>query len=283
MPRLGRSAGDSRIVVRRVDGQSNWLLMIAIRQRSRDSLRAASGRPTSTVATWPGHTSAWTSMRWPRAPLSATVCVVANGIRPAPRRARPPRRRVAAGARRPGRRAPRRGGGRAPRPSRQTSRCSRSSRTASTAWCGEPRVTAPGLDLARDQHVAVAQHQVELALGAPPVAVEQDHAPLVGEHPGCKRLAVGPQRLSAGRGRRHVVTSCAGGSPLRPTSSRCRTRACGQVPVRRRLWTTRGYFTRRTGSPMIVASQVVTSCTLPLLNATRTRYQQPPNELKLQE
>ena len=63
VPRLGRSAGESRIVMRRVLGQSKPLFMIAIRHRSRASLSAGSGRPTSTVAIWPVETSAWTSIR----------------------------------------------------------------------------------------------------------------------------------------------------------------------------------------------------------------------------
>ena len=43
MPRLGRSAGESRIVVRRVDGQSSPLLTMAIRQRSRDLVERGVG------------------------------------------------------------------------------------------------------------------------------------------------------------------------------------------------------------------------------------------------
>jgi hypothetical protein len=43
------------------------------------------------------------------------------------------------------------------------------------------------------------------------------------------------------------------------------------------------YLMSRTGSPMIVASQVVTSLTVPVPNPIWTRYQQPPNELKSQE
>ena len=43
----------------------------------------------------PDETSAWTSMRWPTAPLSETVWVVANGISRAPARGRRSRRRVA--------------------------------------------------------------------------------------------------------------------------------------------------------------------------------------------
>jgi hypothetical protein len=73
---------------------------------------------------------------------------------------------------------------------------------------GRPAVVAASrLDLAGDQHVAVAQDQVELALGAPPVAVEQGHAPLAGEVARGDVLAVGTQRQSAGSSRRHVVTS----------------------------------------------------------------------------
>ena len=53
VPRLGRSAGDSRIVTRRVAGQSSPLLTTAARQRSRASLIEASGRPTRAVPTTP--------------------------------------------------------------------------------------------------------------------------------------------------------------------------------------------------------------------------------------
>ncbi len=75
VPRFGRSAGDSKMVIRFVAGHhSCLLLMIAIRQRSLASASEASGRPTRVVPTCPGDTSAWTSMRWPRAPCSETVC-----------------------------------------------------------------------------------------------------------------------------------------------------------------------------------------------------------------
>ena len=52
-PRLGRSAGESRIVVRRVFGHSSPLLSTAAWHRARASLMAASGRPTTWVATVP--------------------------------------------------------------------------------------------------------------------------------------------------------------------------------------------------------------------------------------
>ena len=117
VPRLVRSAGESRIVIRRVAGQSRPLLVIAIRQRSRDSLSDTSGRPTSVVPTWPGETSVCTSIRWPIAPFSETVRVVATGISPAPGRARPPRAPGAVAGWRPGRSAPRPPAARAPRAS----------------------------------------------------------------------------------------------------------------------------------------------------------------------
>ena len=49
-PRLGRSAGESRIVILRLVGQSNPLFSMAERHRSRASLIDASARPTSVVA-----------------------------------------------------------------------------------------------------------------------------------------------------------------------------------------------------------------------------------------
>ncbi len=84
-PRLGRSAGESRIVTRRVVGQSKPLLTIAVRQRSRPSLTEASGRPTTVVETSPWVTSAWTSTTWPLTPSSTTVRAVAQVTQPTPR------------------------------------------------------------------------------------------------------------------------------------------------------------------------------------------------------
>ena len=96
----------------------NRLLMIANRQRSRASLSAVSGRPTSTVVvTCPDETSAWTSTRWP---TSAVWEHRAGGrerhVRPPPRRGRRSRRRVEARAGRPRRRARARAGRRGPPP-----------------------------------------------------------------------------------------------------------------------------------------------------------------------
>jgi hypothetical protein len=62
-PRLGRSAGDSRIVTRRVAGHSKPLLVTAARQRSRASLIEASGRPTIAVLTTPWERSTCTSIK----------------------------------------------------------------------------------------------------------------------------------------------------------------------------------------------------------------------------
>ena len=84
VPRLSRSAGESRIVIRLVAGHRRSLLMMAMRQRSRASLSAGSARPTSVVPTAPGETSAWTSMRWPTAPSRQTERAVANGISRSP-------------------------------------------------------------------------------------------------------------------------------------------------------------------------------------------------------
>ncbi len=70
VPRLARSAGESRIVIRLLPGHSSPLLTMAIRHRSRASLMATSARPTTVVPTTPLETSAWTSIRWPIAPWS---------------------------------------------------------------------------------------------------------------------------------------------------------------------------------------------------------------------
>ena len=229
MPRLGRSAGESRIVVRRVDGQSNRLLMMAIRQRSRASLRAASGRPTSTVADLAGRDvgldldevadsalerhrvaggerhqaspSTWSTMRGAASGSEHGDQVDADVIGPDGVLLGPPPRQ--------------------PVQPLQPGVVDRLVRRAAG-------VTAPGLDLAGHQHVAVAQHQVELALGAAPVAVEQHH-PALEQVPRGHRLAVRTQRLSAGRGRRHVVTSCAGESPLPPTRPERWGVLCGEA------------------------------------------------------
>ena len=109
-PRLGRSAGESRIVTRRVAGHSNPLLVTAARHRSRASLIEASGRPTIAVLTTPWERSTWTSIRWPVAPCSEIVRAVATAIRPHPARGRARSGPTAAPAPRPGRCAPRRGG-----------------------------------------------------------------------------------------------------------------------------------------------------------------------------
>jgi hypothetical protein len=76
---------------------------------------------------------------------------------------------------------------------------------------GLQRVTAslvaPGLHLAEDQDVTVAQDQVELAHRAPPVAVEHDHA-LLDEVPCGNPLTVGTECLLILAA--HVVTSSPG-------------------------------------------------------------------------
>ena len=61
LPRFGRSAGLRRMVVRLVVGQAKPELSTAVRHRSRASLMDASGRPTTSVTTWPMDTSTCTS------------------------------------------------------------------------------------------------------------------------------------------------------------------------------------------------------------------------------
>ena len=121
------------------------------------------------------------------------------------------------------------------------------------------------LHLAEDEHVPVAQDQVDLAVVAPPVAV--DH-----HHPGLDQVSRG-DALAVGTDAVVVWTA---------THAEQHTSACGQPrgvserpPVDERvrtqgLWTRSGvgrYLIRRTGSPMTVASQVVTSCTPPVAEA----------------
>ena len=73
VPRLARSAGDNRIVIRLLPGHSRPLLTMAIRHRSRASLMATSARPTTVVPTMPLETSACTSIRWPVTPCNQVV------------------------------------------------------------------------------------------------------------------------------------------------------------------------------------------------------------------
>ena len=196
-PRLGRSAGDSSTVMRRVLGQVKSLLVTAARQRSRASVIEASGRPTRAVP------------MQPVGEVDLDVDDVADGAlqgdgvgggdhQPTPRT-------CSTSA------APRSASSTPTRsiriPSGCTS-CSSSQRAAScrsraplagvTASSGWPYAAERArLDLAEHEHVTVAQHQVDLAGVAAPVAVDEDHAgvdqPLggdpfaVGPEPGCVR------------------------------------------------------------------------------------------------
>ena len=111
------------------------------------------------------------------------------------------------------------------------SRRSRAALRAVTASSGWPKpVPRPGLDLAEDQHVAVAGHDVDLAGRAAPVAVE-DHHPLPAQvrlgHP----LAVGAHRVR----RPHRLN---GGVPA-PGPQDAATPICGRTRPVVVLWTER--------------------------------------------
>ncbi len=203
------------------------------------------GRPTMSEPAWPGETSACTSIRWPSAPCSDTVRAVATGISRSPGRARP-------------------------RPDRGAAACTatRSTRVSlgSDAVRGCPPLPEPlqpvelgvgdrlvrraaaaaaaGLDLADHQHLALAQHQVDLAVVAAPVAVEHDH-PLLDEVARGHLLAVGAQRLlgvgrtsSSGRRGRGCRVMPPGWAAAR-TSGRGRG-GLWRTAGRSRLWTVRG-------------------------------------------
>ena len=114
---------------------------------------------------------------------------------------------------------------------RHTSRCSRSQPDRVDGLVRRPApVAAPGLDLAGDQHVAVAQHQVELALGASPVAVEDDQ-PLVRQVGRRHPFAVGPESLPLRCRRRHVDL-LGGGFTAAPSAGRVPAPSCGERRIR---------------------------------------------------
>ena len=175
-PRLGSVAGNSASVIRRV-GQVSPEFAIAARIRSLASCSAASGRPIIVTPGSPSARSAWISTSCPSTPSTATDVVRASVIRTRP-----------AGAGRAGRR---RVGGHGHHVEAQVaaSRCRvpASQRRPSRADPGRlrrghrlRRVTeggaGAGLHLAEDQRAAVLGDDVELTLGAPPVAVERPAA-----------------------------------------------------------------------------------------------------------
>ena len=199
VPRLGRSAGESRIVIRLVAGQSSSLLMIAIRQRSRASLSDGVGPADQRGADLAGRDVGLDVDE------VAERAVERDRVGGRERHQASPRTWSTIG--RPAAR---------PEHGDQVDPHARSGRTP---WSSRPAPRQPvqpvelgvgrppragcrtrslraGLDLADDQHVAVAQHQVDLALGAPPVAVEQDHA-LLGR--GAARRRASPYAPSACR------------------------------------------------------------------------------------
>ena len=262
VPRLGRSAGESRIVMRLVLGQSNRLLMIAIRHRSRASLRAGVRPSDQDGGDLSGRDVGLDVDQVARAPPSETQWEVANAIRRAPARGRRAPPRADRGARRPGRPASRSGGRRAPRPPPRPAR-------AVVAACRRPLLRAAtrrrrwsaGLDLAGDQHAPSRSDQVELALVAPPVAVEDDHPPVrqVGRrHP----FAIGP---SACRCAAVVVmsTSCEGGCTAAPSATPGLAANCGEVGSDLSWGDLPDHSISRTGSPSILAVHVVVSVGTP--------------------
>ena len=282
MPRLGRSAGDSRIVVRRVAGQSYWLLMIAIRHRSRDSLSALSGRPTSTVADLARRDVRLDVDRGGRRRRGATRCAWWRTASDQPPTWSTSEARVVAGARRPGRRAPRGPDvvllgpppGQPVQPVQPW--------PWSTASCGDP-------------HASCVRVLTSQATSTSPSRSTRSSSP--SSHRQLRSSRTIPRSIrSAARPasrRRHPApvgwprsSSCVDLLRRRITATAdeisAQAPALWRGPASRRVWTTRGYLTSRTGSPMIVASHVVTSCTDPPPKPICTRYQQPPNELKLQ-
>ncbi len=216
-------------MTRRVTGHSSSLFCTAARHRSRASEIETSGRPTSAVLTSPWETSTWTSITWPIAPSSDTVCAVAQGISRPPARGRRRQRRGRPGAPRPGRSGPRRPARRGPRSHRSASRRSRSALAAvHRLQRGAEVVAGPGLHLAHHEHRTVAQHQVDLAELAAPVAVEQDHA-VRDQAAGGDGLAVPAQGPALpGRAHRNLMHRCwlRGQRPIT-----CRPTCCGEPPA----------------------------------------------------
>ena len=93
LPRLGSVAGESASVTRRC-GHDWPELTTAARTRSRDSARAASGKPMTERPGRPSARSASTSTRWPSSPIRAMAHARARAIRrpPVDARARVPLR-----------------------------------------------------------------------------------------------------------------------------------------------------------------------------------------------
>ena len=92
---------------------------------------------------------------------------------------------------------------------RHTSRCSRSSRTGSTASCGDPHPSPRRVLTSQATSTSPSRSTRSSSPSGHRQLRSSSTIPRsVGEQPGGEGLAVGTQRLSAGRGRRHVVTSC---------------------------------------------------------------------------
>ena len=116
------------------------------------------------------------------------------------------------------------------------------------------RRRAARLHLAEDQHVTVAEHQVDLAEVAPPVAVDQHH-PVVDQALRGDALAVGAEAVVVWAATHARPAHC-----VRPTLSSPSSTRLWRPGRKTGLWASNGHLIRRTGSPMTVASQVVTSC-----------------------
>jgi hypothetical protein len=70
-PLLGNQAGESETVTFRL-GHTSPQLTIALRTRSRDSVKAASGNPNNEYPGSPSAISTSTVTKWPSSPKSAT-------------------------------------------------------------------------------------------------------------------------------------------------------------------------------------------------------------------
>ena len=238
VPRFIRSAGDSRIVTRLVAGHGKPELVTAIRTRSRASCRDGSGRPTRLVPGTPGRH------------VGLDVDQVAEGAverhRVGGRERHQPSPRTCSISD-----GPRRGRSTATRSSLRSAgwtscswiQAAASRRSRAELHRGDRLVGAAadrrgaGLDLADDEHVTVAQDQVDLAGRAAPVAVEHDQA-LLDQVAGGETLAVRAEGLAAAW-TSGVVWSRSPPSPAPPTPGGRDVAPCGPSLLGG-LWTADG-------------------------------------------
>ena len=208
----GRPA-TSRIVIRLVAGHSSLTVhdrhpapVAGLVERHVGATDQGRARPG------PGDTSAWTSIRWPRAPWREIVWAVAHGIRPRPRTwstTDGPRR----GRRR---RRPGRSGARSACDARahcchedaEARSAGRPSSEVDRLVRGAAGDAAAGLHLAHRRARAVAQHQVDLARRRTASCGRAATMPCSTRWRAARRLAVRPERAVVHRGRRWNQSSC---------------------------------------------------------------------------